>query len=133
MENYIWEDRKHWMWFPWSFTRYKLSETRIFLERGFIKNQYDETQLYRVTDIRLTRSLGQKIFGTGTILLSTRDSSNPVIELKNVKKSQDVKEMIAQLVEEARKRNYVRTIDSGLSNYSDNDGDGIPDIFQDMR
>lgn len=133
MENYIWEDRKHWMWFPWSFTRYKLSETRIFIETGFIKNQFDETQLYRVTDIRLTRSLGQRIFGTGTIFLSTRDGSNPVIELKNVKKSPDVKEMIAQLVEEARKRNFVRTIDSGISNYSDNDGDGIPDIFQDMK
>ncbi len=131
-EQIIWQDRKHFMWFPWSFTRYKLSENRLFIEVGLISTHYDETQLYRIRDIKLVRNLKHKIFGTGNIQLITTEQTQPTILLKNVKLSYDVKEMISKLVEESRKRNLVREISGGLAGYDfeDADSDGIPDVFQ---
>ncbi|PKK39888.1 hypothetical protein ABB02_00948 [Clostridiaceae bacterium JG1575] len=131
--NKIWSDRKHWMWFPWSFTRYALSEDRLFLSAGLLRTTFDETQLYRVIDVKMVRTLGHKLFGTGDIIITTRDASTPNIVFKNIKKPHDVKEMMVQMVEAARKRNMVREISGGFTpsyDYTDGDGDGIPDIFQ---
>ena len=38
-----------------------------FLETGLLNSKFDEILLYRVRDISLTISLGQRLFGTGTI------------------------------------------------------------------
>ena len=131
MTDIIWKDRKHWAWFPFSFTKYKCSETRLFVETGLMSTNYLETQLYRIVDVQLKRTLGNKIFGTGTITLTTRDKSSPILVIKNVKNSQSVKEMLVQLVEAARKKNFVREVNvgGGFDNFDDVDGNGIPDIF----
>ena len=65
-QEILWEDRKHWLWFPFSFTKYTLTEDRLYSQQGFLNTHYDELLLYRVTDLCLTRSLGQKLCGTGT-------------------------------------------------------------------
>ncbi|MGB4610000.1 MAG: PH domain-containing protein [Saccharofermentanales bacterium] len=131
-EKVIWQDKKHFMWFPWSFTRYKLTENRLFIEAGLFTTHYDETQLYRIRDIKLIRKLRHKIFRTGDIQLITTEQTQPTIVLKNIKLSFDVKEMLSQLVEEARRRNLVREVSGGLSGFDleDADSDGIPDVFQ---
>ena len=33
-DNLIWEDRKHFMWFPWSFTKYYIENERLMIEAG---------------------------------------------------------------------------------------------------
>ena len=66
--DYLWKDRKRFLGMPLSFTRYRLSEDRLFCETGFLNVKSDEVLLYRVRDLRLTMSLGQRIFGVGTVL-----------------------------------------------------------------
>lgn len=66
--EYIWKDRKRILGMPLSFTKYSLSEDRIFLETGLLNMNLEEILLYRVRDISLRISLGQRIFGVGTIL-----------------------------------------------------------------
>lgn len=75
----IWEDRKHHLWFPLSFTKYTVGNGRLYVNSGFLSSREDECLLYRITDITLYRSLPQRIFGTGTIELHTKDRSTPVI------------------------------------------------------
>ena len=70
--NTVWKDRKHFMWFPWSFTRYSADKNRLYEDVGLLNTRHDEVLLYRVVDISMTRSLAQKIFGTGTITLHTK-------------------------------------------------------------
>lgn len=133
MSKIIWQDRKHWMWFPFSFTKYQLSRTRFFEEKGLFNTIFSETQLYRIVDVQLKRTFVQKIFGTGTVTLATRDQGSPFIEVKNIKNSKAVKEMIVELVEEARRKNMVRDINIGDgfdSDFEDLDGNGIPDRFE---
>lgn len=105
--NTVWKDRKHFMWFPISFTKYEIKNGRLYQETGLFNTHYDELLLYRITDLCLKRSLAQKIFGTGTIVLSTKADSDKEVLLKNVKNPKEVKDLISHLVEEARDRKKV--------------------------
>lgn len=96
--EYLWKDRKRHFGLPLSFTRYSLSEDRLFCETGFLNIKADEVLLYRVRDLELTISLGQRIFGVGTVCVHSSDQSIPHLDLKNVKHPREVKELIHQKV-----------------------------------
>lgn len=116
-QELIWKDRKRFLGLPLSFTRYALSEDRLFLSVGFLNIKDEELLLYRVRDISLHRSLGQRLFGVGTITVTSSDKSNPVLEIKNVKSPTNVKELIHDQVEEMKNRRRVRY--SEIASYND--------------
>jgi len=105
-EEILWKDRKRYLGLPISFTVYSLDNNRFYVKRGFFNSVMDELLLYRVLDVKLTRSLGQKIFGVGTILLITADQSNPSLYIKNVRHSDRVRKLLSNIVE--RERNEKR-------------------------
>ncbi len=122
----IWSDRKHHLWFPLSFTKYSVENGRIYINSGFIAAREDECLLYRILDISLTRTLGQRLFGTGTIELNTTDRSTPVIRIENIKHSVEVKRMLSNLIEEDRREKQVVGKDMyGASNHME------PHLFED--
>ena len=106
--DYLWKDRKRFLGMPLSFTRYRLSEDRLFCETGFLNVKSDEVLLYRVRDLRLTMSLGQRIFGVGTVCVVSSDKSIPHLDLKNVKDPRTVKELIHKNVEAAKDKRRMR-------------------------
>ena len=122
--EYLWKDRKRYFGLPLSFTRYCLSEDRLFLSVGFLNIKDDEVLLYRVRDIDTSRSLWQRIFGVGTIEVMSSDKSMPNLVLKNVKDPVFVKELIHNQVEEMKIKRRVRF---GEIMTTDADGDGEPD------
>ena len=95
----LWHDRKRYFGLPWSFTRYSLSEDRLFLRRGFLNIKQDEIVLYRIRDLRVTQNLWQRIFGVGTVHVVSTDKSIPQLDVKNVKQPFEVKELIHKTVE----------------------------------
>lgn len=105
--EYAWKDRKHWAWFPFSFTVYSIVDDRLNITRGFFSKVYDETLLYRITDITLRRSFAQRIFSTGTIVLNTLVDHDSHIELKNIKNSVETRQLISHLVEDSRRSKNV--------------------------
>ena len=120
----LWADRKRYLGLPISFTSYSLSEDRLFRDTGFFKRNYEEVLLYRVRDISLSRSLGQMIFGVGTITIISSDKTSAKLEIENVKAPREVKELIHQLVEEAKSRRRFRVgeFDSVSDDFDDNMG-----------
>ncbi len=99
----VWKDRmRTFLGLPWSFTKYSLTEDRLFIETGLLKSVENEIRLYRILDLRLERSLGQKLFGLGTIIITSSDKNLGTFELKNIKNSKQIKEMIADMVEKQR-------------------------------
>ena len=98
----IWKDRKHFMWFPFSFTTYEVRNDRLYEQQGLFTTHYDEVLLYRVVDLCLTRSFSQKIFGTGTITLYTKADSDKEIYLRNIKNPLEVKELLSKTIEKIR-------------------------------
>lgn len=107
--KYLWKDRKRYFGMPLSFTRYSLSEDRLFCETGFLNLKADEVLLYRVRDLQLNMSLGQRIFGVGTVCVISSDKSAPHLDLKNVKLPREVKELIHRNVEAAKDKRRMRT------------------------
>ena len=106
--EFLWKDRKRVCGLPLTFTRYFLSEDRLFLESGLLNLRQDEILLYRVRDIGLNITLGQRIFGVGSVKVISSDKSLPELVLKNIKQPREVKEMIHRQVEEAKAQRRMR-------------------------
>lgn len=123
----IWQDRKHHLWSPWSFTKYYIQDERLMIKQGLFSTTLDETLLYRIVDITMVQSLGGKIFGTGNIILKTKVDHTPEIILCNISKPLEIRTLISSLVEESRKaRNVV-----GKEFYGQNDGHNHIDLNND--
>ncbi len=104
----LWKDRKRYFGMPLSFTRYSLSEDRLFISEGFLNIKDDEVLLYRVRDIDTRRSLWQRLFGVGTVIVVSSDKTMPNLVLKNIKDPVFVKELIHKQVEEMKIKRRVR-------------------------
>jgi len=132
MENYgvemIWKDRKRYFGQPWSFTRYFLSEDRLFLSVGLFNIKDDEVLLYRIRDITTSRTLWQRLFGVGTVTVVSSDKSMPSLKLQNVKNPMVVKELLHRQVEEMKLRRRVRVGEIMTSDMDDDDLDAYDDI-----
>lgn len=103
-----WSDRSRIFGLPITFTKYSMSDDRIFCEKGLLNMKFEEILLYRVRDISMKITLGQRIFGVGSILLQSSDKTAPVLEIKNVKHPRQVKEMIHQQVEQVKEQRRMR-------------------------
>ena len=123
--KYLWKDRKRFLGLPLSFTRYRLSEDRLFCETGFLSVRSDEVLLYRVRDLRLTMRLSQRLFGVGTVCVVSSDKSIPHLDLKNVKDPRMVKELIHKHVEAAKNKRRMRATE--LVGGGEDDGSYDPD------
>lgn len=98
----IWKDRRRRLGLPLSFTRYSLSDDRLFRETGLLNLVEEELLLYRVTDITLRRSLWQRLFRVGTVCVDSSDKTSPHLELKSVRDPKAVKELLHEKVEAAK-------------------------------
>ena len=106
--QYLWKDRKRYFGMPLSFTRYMLSEDRLFISVGLLSIKDDEVLLYRVRDIDTKRTLWQRLFGVGTVTVMSSDKTMPVLTLKNIKDPVMVKELIHKQVEDMKIQRRVR-------------------------
>ena len=118
--EYLWKDRKRILGMPISFTRFSMSEDRLFTSVGFLNLKDDEVLLYRVRDIDTSRSLWQRLFGVGTVTVVSSDKTMPNLVLKNVKDPVFVKELIHNQVEEMKLRRRVR-VGEIMADNMDND------------
>ncbi|MCH5200774.1 MAG: PH domain-containing protein [Oscillospiraceae bacterium] len=126
--DYVWKDRKRtFLGLPWSFTRYRLTEEKLIIDTGFFTRKEDEIRLYRIMDIGLKRSLGERMFGLGTIHCCSGDKTSPEFDIKRIKKSRDVKELLSDLVEKRRMEQRV-----GVREYMSADEDAELGIHDDM-
>ena len=128
-DMYIWKDRKRFMGMPLSFTRYALSEDRLFLSVGFFSVRDEEILLYRVRDISSKRNLWQRIFGVGTITVASSDKTTPQVILKNIKFPMDFKELLHTNVEESKMKRRMRygEILNGCNHELDDTDDDLDD------
>ena len=109
--NELWRDRRRRLGLPLSFTKYRLTEDRLFRETGLLNTTEEEILLYRVRDLELRRSLGQRIFGVGSVIVHSSDTTTPTLELKSVKRARDVKELLYRQVESCKDQRRMRTME----------------------
>lgn len=135
-ENYLWKDRKRpFCGLPLSFTKYMLTEDRLFLTRGIFTIKEDEVRLYRITDVALECTLIQRIFGTGTISCCSADKSLGDFKIEHVKKPREVKELLSSAIEKERMRKRVYSKESfpDHDHHSDDDFDEDDDMMDNQN
>ena len=108
--EYIMRERKRWgfLGIPWTFTVYTLKEKKLVIDRGLFTSIREEILLYRIVDMSYSRTLGQKIFGLGTVKVYSKDKTNPNLEIKNIRHSNDFYESLSEAVENDRIRMKMR-------------------------
>ena len=99
---------------PISFTRYTLYSERLMIQTGFFTRRTEEIRLYRVLDVSLRQSLGQRLFQIGSIKLQTADATAPKVFIHDVRHSEQVHRLLSDVAEQQRKINRM-----GIMEYLD--------------
>lgn len=106
--EFLWQDRKRpFLGLPLSFTKYMLDDKCLYIKTGVFTTTEDEIRLYRIIDVTLRRTLGQRILGIGSIKCHSSDESMKEFEIKHIKRPEETKKLLSNLVEEERQRNRV--------------------------
>lgn len=104
----LWKDRKRIFGLPISFTKYSVTNERLYVSKGLFTTEENEILLYRVLDIKLVRRLFDKLFGVGTITLFSADETDREFKIMNIKEPKKVRDMLSQLIESERVRIGIR-------------------------
>ena len=108
MANLLWTDKKRpFLGLPWSFTRYTITPEKLLIHTGFLHKKEEEIRLYRILDVTLRQSLGQRIFGLDTIHCCSADHSTPEFDIRSVKHSRKVRDLLSDQVEQERDRKRI--------------------------
>ena len=129
--NTVWSDRKHTIFgLPWSFTKYILTDEKLLIVKGFLNQKEEEIRLYRILDMSLHRSIFQRIDRVGTIHCCSSDKTSPEFEIKRIKNSREIKEMLSNLVEKQRINRGVTIREEISPMLADTNHNGVSDIVE---
>jgi uncharacterized membrane protein YdbT with pleckstrin-like domain len=64
---------------------YRITTRRIVVETGVLSKKLEQIDLYRVADYTVERPFGQRIMGTGNLLLKTFDKTTPELNVVDIK------------------------------------------------
>ena len=107
--DYVWTDKKRtFLGLPLSFTRYILTETKFITRVGFFTIKEDEVDLYRILDKGFVQTLGQRIFGCGTVNITSSDKDMPKKEVKSIKRPREFMDILEKYVDAQRTKYSVR-------------------------
>ena len=109
-------ERKRWVFFglPFTFTIYTVKEEVLTVDTGFLSREENDCYMYKVQDVTLNTSLLERIFGLGTIICYTGDTTNPQLVMAHIKNARAIKDFILEQSEIARrKRRTMNTLDIG--------------------
>lgn len=114
-------EQKRWVFFglPFTFTKYTVTDEVITVNEGFLSIRENDCYLYKIQDVELKTSLGERIFGLGTVACYTGDNTHPQLFLSHIRNSREIKNYILKASEEARRRR--RTLNTLNINASDAD------------
>ena len=126
MKDMEFRERKRWLFFglPFTFTVYTVKEETITVDKGFINKEENDCYMYKVQDVTLKTSLWERIFGLGTVVCYTGDTTDKELLLEHVKNARAIKDFILEMSEkERRKRRTMNTLDIGAEADNDIDAD----------
>lgn len=91
--------------------RYRLTTQRLFIQRGILRQTIDQTELMRVDDVRIYKSVLDRIFGLGSVLVRSTDASDRDVVIEGIREPDQVAEAIRSHMQTMRRRSlFVETL-----------------------
>ncbi|MCR5830921.1 MAG: PH domain-containing protein [Lachnospiraceae bacterium] len=121
----VFTERKRWLFLglPWTFTKYLLKDEILTVQKGFFNTIINDCYMYKIVDVQLEKSLLEKMLGLGTVVCYTSDTTDKVLRISHVRKSEQIKNFILEKSEKMRMKRRTLTTMSLNS-----DSDAIDDI-----
>jgi len=83
---------------------YRLTGQRLFISHGIISQTIDQLELIRVDDVRVRKSLLDRVFGLGTVEIRSTDTTHPGVQIQGVKDADSVAELVRTSMRTLRSR-----------------------------
>jgi uncharacterized membrane protein YdbT with pleckstrin-like domain len=91
---------------------YRITNHRIVIESGVLSKRMEQVDLYRVSDYTVERPLGQRLLGTGNLILQTFDKTTPELRIRGIRTDVvALYEALRQATERDRQKRGVRMVD----------------------
>lgn len=122
MDNPVYVEKKRTSIFalPVYFTTYTIGEDMINRRKGFLNITEDDMFLYKVQDVKMKRTLWERIFKLGTVICYTSDVTDSEFRFEHIRNSAEIKEYVMRKAEEERrKRKTLHTMDIDVTDIPD--------------
>lgn len=84
--------------------RYRVTSQRLFVENGILSQTVDQTELIRVDDVRIHKTLLDRIFGLGTIAILSTDATDREVVIAGVAAPDQVAESLRRNMRTLRQK-----------------------------
>lgn len=125
----VFTERKRLLFFglPFTFTKYKITPSFLTITQGLLNTTEDDCYMYKIQDVKLTKTLWERLFGLATVTCYTGDVTHHEVKLEHIKNADEIKAYLLKTSEEARiKRRTLSTID--ISAHDCDAEGGVEDI-----
>ncbi len=83
---------------------YRLTTQRLFIERGILSRTIDQAELIRIDDVRIHKTLMNRMTGVGSVELFSTDASDRQVTLWGVEKPDELADSIRDHMRRLRQR-----------------------------
>lgn len=120
---------------PWALVRWvqrrnhriEITTERLRLRTGIFTRRNEELELYRVRDLTFEEPMVLRLFGAGTLILTTSDSTTPTLVLQGIPSDPALRDRLRAAVEQCRDRKRSRVTEWGSGPAPEDLHDGTHD------
>ena len=87
--------------------RYEVTTERLIVEYGILNKRTEEIELFRVQDLSVERSMFDRMFGVGNIVIHSGDATGGALVLFDIANAEEVKNQIRDASRVERQRHRV--------------------------
>ena len=92
---------------------YRVTTQRVVMETGVLSKRMDQLDVYRITDYSVEIPFGQRLMGTGNLVLKSMDPTTPEVRLLALKTDvRGLYENLRRATEIEKQRRGVRVVDN---------------------
>jgi uncharacterized membrane protein YdbT with pleckstrin-like domain len=101
-----------WLWIRSLGKHYKITTERVVIETGVFSKKLEQVDLYRIQDYVADRPFGQRMLGTGNLVIKSADQTTPEVRIERIRTDVvALYEKLRKATEADKRRRGVRVVD----------------------